>query len=104
MPDGVTLLAPYEQYQPTDYPGLRTGDPAKAMALFDLSTDPAEQHNVADAHPDQVKRLKALYRDSEGEISTTKNREQNNDFEQERTQEMGPHYLRAAFSCFSHHS
>ena len=35
-PDGVTLLAPYEQYQPTDYPGVRTGDPGRAGALFDL--------------------------------------------------------------------
>ena len=38
-PDGVTLLAPYEQYQPVDYPGVRTGDAPQAMALFDLSTD-----------------------------------------------------------------
>ncbi len=60
-PDGVTLLAPYEQYQPSDYPGLRTGDPPQPMALFDLSTDPAEQHNIAAEHPEQVKRLKALY-------------------------------------------
>ena len=35
-PDGVTILAPYEQYQPTDHPGLRTGDAAKPMQLFDL--------------------------------------------------------------------
>jgi hypothetical protein len=31
------------------------------MALFDLSTDPTEQHNVAAANPDVVKRLKAQY-------------------------------------------
>ena len=60
-PDGVTLLAPYEQYQPVDYPGLRTGDPAAPMALFDLVADPGEQHNVAAEHPDEVKRLKALF-------------------------------------------
>lgn len=60
-PDGVTILAPYEQYQPTDHPGIRTGDPPTAMSLFDLQTDPAEQHNVADKHPDVVKRLKAKY-------------------------------------------
>jgi uncharacterized sulfatase len=56
-PDGVTLLAPYEQYQPTDYPGVTTGDAAKAMELFDLSTDPSEQHDVSAEHPDVVKRL-----------------------------------------------
>jgi arylsulfatase A-like enzyme len=60
-PDGVTLLAPYEQYQPSDFPGVTTGDSPTAMALFDLSTDPSEQHNVAVANPDIVKRLKAQY-------------------------------------------
>jgi hypothetical protein len=60
-PDGVTILAPYEQHQPTDFPGLRTGDASKPMALFDLSNDPGEQHNVADQNPDVVKRLKALF-------------------------------------------
>jgi arylsulfatase A-like enzyme len=56
-PDGVTMLAPYEQYQPTELPGLRTGDPARAGALFDLETDAAEQRDVAAAHPDIVARL-----------------------------------------------
>ena len=58
-PDGVTLLAPYEQYQPTDYPGLRTGDAPRASSLFDLEHDPAEQHDVAAEHADVVARLKA---------------------------------------------
>ena len=60
-PDGVTILAPYEQYQPTDQPGLSTGDAPAAMALFGLQNDSGEQHNVADKHPDVVARLKALY-------------------------------------------
>jgi uncharacterized sulfatase len=60
-PDGVTLLAPYEQYQPSAFPGIATGDPPTAMALFDLSSDPNEQHNVADVNPDVVKRLKAQF-------------------------------------------
>src|SRR3954451_12782539 len=38
-PDGVTLLAPFEQYQPSDYPGVTTGDTPQAMALFDLIAD-----------------------------------------------------------------
>ncbi|MEO6181576.1 MAG: sulfatase-like hydrolase/transferase, partial [Verrucomicrobiota bacterium] len=70
-PDGVTLLAPYEQYQPSDYPGLQSGDAATAMALFDLSTDPSEQHNVADKNPDVVKRLKALFDEVEKDVPTT---------------------------------
>jgi hypothetical protein len=57
----VTLLAPYEQHQPADYPGIRTGDPPRAMALFDLDADAAEQHDVADSSPDVVARLKAQY-------------------------------------------
>jgi len=60
-PDGVTILAPYEQAQPTEHPGLRTGDAAKPMQLFDLKNDPAEQHDVAAEHPQEVARLKALY-------------------------------------------
>ena len=60
-PDGVTILAPYEQAHPSQYPGVLTGDETKAMSLFNLETDPAEQHDVAEQHPDVVKRLKALY-------------------------------------------
>ena len=60
-PDGVTILAPYEQHQPTDYPGLRTGDEAKPMQLFDLQADPGEQHDVAAQHAEVVERLKRLY-------------------------------------------
>jgi uncharacterized sulfatase len=60
-PDGVTILAPYEQYQPSDYPGLRTGDEVKSVALFDLKEDPGEQHDVAAKHADVVTRLKAKF-------------------------------------------
>jgi uncharacterized sulfatase len=58
-PDGVTLLAPYKQCQPTDYRGLRTGDAPWAPSLFDLEHDPGEQHDVAAERPDVVARLKA---------------------------------------------
>jgi uncharacterized sulfatase len=60
-PDGVTILAPYEQAQPGEYPGLRTGDETRALSLFDLAGDPGEQHDVAAAHPDVVARLKDRY-------------------------------------------
>ncbi|MAG94119.1 MAG: hypothetical protein CMJ48_10255 [Planctomycetaceae bacterium] len=60
-PDGVILLAPYEQPKPTEHPGLTTGDGPKAMMLFDLDADPGEQRDVAGEHPDVVKRLKALF-------------------------------------------
>lgn len=60
-PDGVTILAPYEQAQPSQYPGGRDGDPTGAMSLFDLRDDPGEHRNVAAEHPDVVQRLKAEY-------------------------------------------
>jgi hypothetical protein len=60
-PDGVTILAPYEQSHPSEYPGLDTGDPPKAMMLFDLKNDPSEQRDVSAQHPEMVERLKRLY-------------------------------------------
>jgi len=60
-PDGVTILAPYEQATRHEYPGLRSGDEVVALSLFDLQEDPTEQHNVAAAHPTEVARLKAEF-------------------------------------------
>ena len=60
-PDGVTILAPYEQYQPVDHPGLLSGDTPGPMQLFDLQSDPGEQKNVAAQHPEIVARLKAIH-------------------------------------------
>jgi arylsulfatase A-like enzyme len=60
-PDGVTILAPFEQSQPGEYPGVRTGDLPRAMSLFDIKNDPAEQHDVAAQHPDVVVRLKGRF-------------------------------------------
>jgi uncharacterized sulfatase len=70
-PEGVTILAPFEQYQPSDYPGIRTGDPPRAMSLFDLENDPAEQHDVAAQHADVVARLKARFDQVVTEFSRT---------------------------------
>ncbi len=60
-PDGVTILAPFEQYKPGDYPGLATGVAPAPLQLFDLQTDPGEQHDVAAAHPEIVARLRQLH-------------------------------------------
>jgi hypothetical protein len=69
-PDGVTILAPYEQYQPSEHPGLKTGDSPAAMQLFDLQNDPAEQHDVAAQHPDIIARLKKLFDAADREFAT----------------------------------
>lgn len=66
-PDGTTIIAPFEQPHPTRYPGVLTGDARKDMMLFDLDADPSEQHDVADSHPDVVKRLKALFDEHDGD-------------------------------------
>ncbi|MBI2480894.1 MAG: sulfatase [Planctomycetia bacterium] len=60
-PDGVTILASYEQYQPSDHPGLITGDDSLPMQLFDLQSDPGEQTDIAAQHPQIVARLKMLH-------------------------------------------
>lgn len=60
-PDGVTILAPYEQYQPSDHPGLQTGVAPAPMQLFDLVADPGEQRDVGAQHAEEIQRLKALY-------------------------------------------
>ncbi len=60
-PDGVTILAPFEQSQPAEYPGVRTGDLPRAMSLFDLEHDPTEQHDVASQNADVVAGLKGRF-------------------------------------------
>ncbi len=60
-PDGVTIMAPYEQARPSAYPGVIGGDGPRSMMLFDIEADPAEQRDVSKQNPDVVKRLKAIY-------------------------------------------
>ncbi|MDG1897703.1 MAG: sulfatase [Fuerstiella sp.] len=69
-PDGVTLLAPFEQASPTQHPGLTSGDMPKAMMLFDLHNDRGEQHDVAAKHPEVVKRLKGQFDAMQAEVPT----------------------------------
>jgi arylsulfatase A-like enzyme len=60
-PDGVTILAPFEQYNLDAFPGVSTGDVTGEMQLFDLENDPSEQRNIASQHPEIVKRLKMAF-------------------------------------------
>lgn len=59
-PNGVTILAPYEQAHPSQFPGLLSGDEVTKMGLFDLHADPGEQRNVIAMHPQVVQQLQAL--------------------------------------------
>ncbi|WP_461783361.1 sulfatase family protein [Prosthecobacter sp.] len=61
LPDGVTILAPFEQYNLDAPPGLKTGVKGAKGLLFDLQTDPGEQVDVASKHPDELKRLQAAF-------------------------------------------
>lgn len=54
----MTILAPYEQAQPDAFPGLLTGDAVTKVGLFDLESDPVEQHNVAEQNPKIVAKLR----------------------------------------------
>jgi len=67
-PDGVTIIAPFEQAKASDIPGLTTGDAPKPMMLFDLESDPGEQTDLANRHPEIVKRLKSLFDKTAAEV------------------------------------
>jgi uncharacterized sulfatase len=69
-PDGVTIIAPYEQARPSAYPGVIGGDGPKNIMLFDLETDPAEQHDVSKKFPEVVKRLKTIYEKTVAQVPT----------------------------------
>ena len=69
-PDGGTILAPFEQAHPSQYPGVLTGDETKAMSLFDLETDPSEQHDIAAQNPDVVKRLAGIYDEMQKQVES----------------------------------
>lgn len=57
-PDGVRILAPCEQYHPSHHPGLQSGGPIPALALFNVAEDPGEQQNCSAEHGDIVDRLR----------------------------------------------
>lgn len=62
-PNGVTLLAPIEQYGPSAHPGIITGDQGRGPGLFNLKDDPTEQNNVAEENKDIFNQL-AKYREA----------------------------------------
>jgi uncharacterized sulfatase len=74
-PDGLTLIAQYEQARPDAYPGLRTGDAPKEMMLFDLENDRGEQHDVAAQNPEVTSRLKALFDDMDRQVPAIRRNE-----------------------------
>ncbi len=53
-PDGITIIAQFEQANPTLGPGIQTGAAPKPLMLFDMQNDRAE-------HPEVVARLQAIF-------------------------------------------
>ena len=60
-PDGVTIIAPYEQATPAQYPGIKPLDMDGEIFLFNLEKDVAEMDNVARENPEIVIALKEEY-------------------------------------------
>lgn len=60
-PDGVTIIAPHEQAQINQHPGIPTEGNPPPMMLFDLDADRGESRNVAQDNPAVVKRLKTVF-------------------------------------------
>lgn len=60
-PDGLTIIAQYEQATREDCPGLTTGPAPKPLMLFDMEADRGEQRDVAAEHPEVVARLRKIF-------------------------------------------
>lgn len=56
-PDGITIIAPFEQATPADYPGLKPEEPRNRIQLFNLKEDPTESNDLAEEKPEIVKEL-----------------------------------------------
>jgi uncharacterized sulfatase len=66
-PDGVTIIAQFEQARPNQCPGVHEGPEPAAGQLFDLENDRAEQVDVAAQHPEVVARLTDLFKTLDAE-------------------------------------
>lgn len=69
-PDGVTIIAPFEQATPASYPGLTTGAETKSGTLFNVVKDPGEQTDVSAHYPEVVSRLQAYAETINAEMPT----------------------------------
>ncbi|NDP26794.1 MAG: sulfatase [Flavobacterium sp.] len=60
-PDGTTILAPFQQATPANYPGVKPEKMEGEMLLFDLEKDPSESTNLTNKYPEIMKDLLKKY-------------------------------------------
>ncbi|MCK4919949.1 MAG: sulfatase-like hydrolase/transferase [Bacteroidales bacterium] len=51
-PDGETIIAPYEQHNPGDYPGIKPEKMEGSTFLFDLESDLTEMKDLSEEYPE----------------------------------------------------
>lgn len=60
-PDGTTIIAPFEQFTPAAYPGIKPEKMDGEMLLFDLENDRTESTDVSLLYPDIKRELIVKY-------------------------------------------
>lgn len=60
-PDGITIIAPFEQAGGDDYPGLIPEEPQNKIQLFNLKDDITESNDLAEEMPEKVQELRENY-------------------------------------------
>ena len=60
-PDGKTIIAPFEQATPAQYPGIIPEEMEAEVFLFNLKADISERVNLAGEHPEIVDELTREY-------------------------------------------
>ncbi|MCD6353911.1 MAG: sulfatase-like hydrolase/transferase [Prolixibacteraceae bacterium] len=71
-PDGVTIIAPYEQATPAQYPGVIPGKPESRIQLFNLREDLTEDNNLAHEKPELLKEMMQDYKEFEASLKPLK--------------------------------
>ena len=72
-PDGITIIAPMEQYTPNAYPGVKPMDFKEFPLLFNLREDPGETVNLAEKYPEKIKELQEAYAGFIGSLGEKQN-------------------------------
>ncbi len=60
-PDGVTIIAPYEQATPAQYPGVKPYQSENEIQLYNLKNDPTESNDLSLKKPELVEKLMQEY-------------------------------------------